>query len=649
MAEPVKQSNVIELAQRMRSNKSGSDGGDPRDILSVQRAQLKVLESIDKSLSNLKIVQVNTEKTATSVKNVEKNTAKAQDKDSLERNSSLFKLFGAATAKMARAGAARTGAVAKTLGVAGTDIIGKTLVGKSNLDAGEAAGAKIRAGLAAPGKMLSKAKGGLADYLGLKEATTDSAEASAQGSGNPVVDALNEQTAILTDIKDALFDQFGYQKQKDLENADAALVAGRDKNLAANDNQAKVEKKDKGLLAGMGLLFSKFLGAGSALGKGLLGVTGLGAAAAGIKSLLGGKAAAAAATGAKPAAGAKPTAGAKPAAGGAAKPASPAARPVSGAASPAARPVSGPAKPSAAPTTKPAGASSKPKFTNPLNKYPLLKKFAKVPGIGYVLGAMDLYQLLGSDASGKQKVAGVAGILGGLGGSTLGAMAGATVGSVVPGAGTLIGGLLGGAGGYFAGDMVAKGLAEWLLGEKVTAFPGFINDMINNKKDPTAEAGGGGEAAKGAKPTPEPTATPKTPGQNITKKEEVTSDDLKDLSISKVGEAPTQDDLRILMHKYGNEKGVDIYNKLHVAAGGRLKGAKPGEFGGGPLGGDVPAASQQVAGMKDQGGAASPVIAPTTNVDNSSPTTVNNSINRPTPSSRPSQMRGGTYGAPRPA
>ena len=129
-------------------------------------------------------------------------------------------------------------------------------------------------------------------------------------------------------------------------------------------------------------------------------------------------------------------------------------------------------------------------------KFPRLNKLfglaKRIPGVGALLAGGELLSILYGDGSTQDKIAGGAGILGGLGGSALGAIAGATVGSVVPVAGTAIGGLLGGAGGYFFGESVAKGLMEWLLGQKVSAFPEYINDLIN----------GGGAQAPGTAGAP---------------------------------------------------------------------------------------------------------------------------------------------------
>jgi len=82
-------------------------------------------------------------------------------------------------------------------------------------------------------------------------------------------------------------------------------------------------------------------------------------------------------------------------------------------------------------------------------------------------------------------VEGVAGALGGLGGTLLGSLVGGAAGMaggpVVAAITSGIGGLLG----YFGGDIVTRGLAEWLMGKPITALP-FGNDALNsllNSKD----------------------------------------------------------------------------------------------------------------------------------------------------------------------
>ena len=129
-------------------------------------------------------------------------------------------------------------------------------------------------------------------------------------------------------------------------------------------------------------------------------------------------------------------------------------------------------------------------------------KFAKVPGISHLLGLTDLYSILSGEGSLKEKVSGVAGVLGGFGASVLGATAGATLGTLTGGpVGTFIGSIAGGTLGYLAGDSLATGLAQWLLGMKVDAFPEWVNKGIN----------GGGDELKGSKSVSTPKTTPKTP------------------------------------------------------------------------------------------------------------------------------------------
>lgn len=76
-------------------------------------------------------------------------------------------------------------------------------------------------------------------------------------------------------------------------------------------------------------------------------------------------------------------------------------------------------------------------------------------------------------------VDGVAGALGGLGGTVLGSLIGGALGMaggpVVAGIGSGLGGLIG----YFGGETVAKALAEWLMGKPITALP-FGNDSLNS-------------------------------------------------------------------------------------------------------------------------------------------------------------------------
>ena len=112
-------------------------------------------------------------------------------------------------------------------------------------------------------------------------------------------------------------------------------------------------------------------------------------------------------------------------------------------------------------------------------KFPRLGKAARflkaIPGMGYLLALGELATM------NPLSVDGVAGVLGGLGGTALGALA-ATFIPGIPGINQLIGGTVG----YFLGDALFKGLAQFLLGKKVTAFPDFMNDIFNSKEGTTS-------------------------------------------------------------------------------------------------------------------------------------------------------------------
>jgi hypothetical protein len=124
-------------------------------------------------------------------------------------------------------------------------------------------------------------------------------------------------------------------------------------------------------------------------------------------------------------------------------------------------------------------------------KFPRLKNLLRVPGLAQAFAALDLFQLLTTPGSVNDKVSGMSGILGGLGGSVLGAMAGTAFAGVLglgtAGAGLVLAPLLaglGGMGGYFFGDMIAKGLSQYLLGQNVDAFPEIVNDALNGSGTP---------------------------------------------------------------------------------------------------------------------------------------------------------------------
>ena len=135
------------------------------------------------------------------------------------------------------------------------------------------------------------------------------------------------------------------------------------------------------------------------------------------------------------------------------------------------------------------GNQEKPKTDN-LKKFPklgmALKILGKIPGLSMIMGMTELATM------NPMTVDGVAGVLGGLGGGAAGAIVGTFFGGPV-------GGFFGGLGGYFLGDALFTGIAQYLLGKKVDAFPGFINDMINGGEHQTETAkqlGGGGETTQ---------------------------------------------------------------------------------------------------------------------------------------------------------
>jgi len=97
------------------------------------------------------------------------------------------------------------------------------------------------------------------------------------------------------------------------------------------------------------------------------------------------------------------------------------------------------------------------------SKFERFAKFMKFPGVAALLSAYDVYGVLNSDVSLKEKTEKMGGIFGGLLGSGGGALLGGAIGSVFPGPGTLLGGFLGGTGGYFVGDYLGAKLGEVLL------------------------------------------------------------------------------------------------------------------------------------------------------------------------------------------
>lgn len=130
--------------------------------------------------------------------------------------------------------------------------------------------------------------------------------------------------------------------------------------------------------------------------------------------------------------------------------------------------------------------------TKAASKFPKMAKFLRFGPIAALLAGYDIYSILSQPGSVDDKVAALGGVLGAVLGAGGGASLGAAMGSIFPGPGTLIGGILGGGIGYFAGDAVGKGLAQYLLGQRVDAMPfDPLNEMLNN---PSTSGGGRGVA-----------------------------------------------------------------------------------------------------------------------------------------------------------
>ena len=109
------------------------------------------------------------------------------------------------------------------------------------------------------------------------------------------------------------------------------------------------------------------------------------------------------------------------------------------------------------------------------SKFERFAKFMKFPGIAALLAGYDIYGILNSNDTLKEKTQAMGKVFGGILGSGGGAALGAALGSVFPGPGTLLGGLLGGASGYFAGEYLGDKLAKFLLGNVKEDLTGFKN------------------------------------------------------------------------------------------------------------------------------------------------------------------------------
>ena len=144
---------------------------------------------------------------------------------------------------------------------------------------------------------------------------------------------------------------------------------------------------------------------------------------------------------------------------------------------------------------------------------PVLTLLKRVPILGNVLGAATLYNILGDpNLSTIQKTEGIAGVLGGLAGSTLGAIGGAILGGMIPLPGTtFLGGLTGGALGYFFGEEIALATAQFLTGQSISAFDGIKGFFGGGNKDSQRLSG---RNKRGGNRTPQMTDTEKAAALN---------------------------------------------------------------------------------------------------------------------------------------
>ena len=100
-----------------------------------------------------------------------------------------------------------------------------------------------------------------------------------------------------------------------------------------------------------------------------------------------------------------------------------------------------------------------------LSKYPRLLSFVKMVGrTGPLAALFGIGQIIQMASTGTLNAESLGKVFGGLIGGVGGTKLGAAIGSIFPGPGTLLGGLIGGGLGFFAGEYIAGKLAKFLLG-----------------------------------------------------------------------------------------------------------------------------------------------------------------------------------------
>ena len=100
-----------------------------------------------------------------------------------------------------------------------------------------------------------------------------------------------------------------------------------------------------------------------------------------------------------------------------------------------------------------------------LRQYPRLLSFVKMVGrTGPLAALFGIGQIIQMASTGTLNAESLGKVFGGLIGGVGGTKLGAAIGSIFPGPGTLLGGLIGGGLGFFAGEYIAGKLANFLLG-----------------------------------------------------------------------------------------------------------------------------------------------------------------------------------------
>lgn len=124
------------------------------------------------------------------------------------------------------------------------------------------------------------------------------------------------------------------------------------------------------------------------------------------------------------------------------------------------------------------------------SRFPRLALLKRIPGIGSVIALTDLYFILNDDTTtNTQKSILIAGVFGGIGGATLGTIVGALAGA--PGGPAAIAtSIIGGTIGYFAGNaaaqLLAKHIADWILGD-VNDIDQLPQPLVDQVIDPAIQ------------------------------------------------------------------------------------------------------------------------------------------------------------------